>query len=28
MIHFDRADQQHLYHQPIEPDAGARRWLP
>ena len=28
MIHFDRADQQHLYHQPIEPDASARRWLP
>ena len=28
MIHFDRADQQHLYHQEIEPDADARRWLP
>ncbi len=28
LIHFDRPDQQHLYHQPIEPDASARRWLP
>ncbi len=28
MIHFDRADQQHLYHQPIETDAASRRWLP
>ena len=27
MIHYDQPDHQ-LQHQPIEPDAAARRWLP